>query len=98
MNDKEFAALKPGDQIENVMGNSRGEVVEADKTGVRVCWHGVGQNGAGTARHYSIHSTIWFHWSYAPRDCTGGPCYSEECRRGDQCLGGDYDKIAAGLS
>lgn len=65
MNVQEFAALKAGDQIENPMSHSRGEVVSADKTGVAVRWHGVGQNGAGTIRHYSVQSTIWFHWSKA---------------------------------
>jgi hypothetical protein len=98
MNVQEFAVLKAGDKIENPMSHSRGEVVEANAKGVAVRWFGVGMAGAGTIRHYSAQSTIWFHWSYAPRDCTAGPCYREDCRRGDQCLGGDYDKIAAGVS
>jgi hypothetical protein len=64
----EFNALKPGDKIENVMSNSVGEVVEADKTGVRVRWDGghvvdTALSGLGTLRHYSRYSTIWFHWS-----------------------------------
>jgi len=67
MNLVEFNALKPGDRIENAMSSSVGEVVEADKTGVRISWgkvHGVGV-AAGTTRHYSRYSTIWFHWSKA---------------------------------
>lgn len=93
MNLKEFAALKIGDKIENLMADSKGEVVEVDASGVRVCW-GWKTDAPGATRHYSVNTTIWMHWSYAPRDCASGPCYREDCRRGDQCLGSDYAKIA----
>lgn len=101
MNAKEFAALKEGDILENPMSSSFGKVTKTDKTGVWVLWADSGRkladgDHAGTERHYIFQSTIWFHWTYAPRDCTAGPCYREDCRRGDQCLGGDYAKITAG--
>lgn len=66
MNLVEFNALKPGDKIDNPMSGSRGEVIEADKTGVRVKWgHAHGLDDTGMPRHYSRMSTIWFHWSKA---------------------------------
>lgn len=94
MNIQEFAKLKVGDKIRNEMSNSSGEVVAVDRAGVHVRW------APGTApRHYAAMSTIWFHWSLVEepaRECTAGPCTREDCRNADQCLGGDYDKIARG--
>lgn len=105
MNLTEFNALKPGDRIENAMSGSTGEVVEADSKGVRVAWNEAGRHGGGgkpegALRHYSRFSTIWFHWSKvdADLDCPGlEKCEREDCRRGEQCLGGskaDYDRLA----
>jgi hypothetical protein len=65
LNLAEFNALKPGDKIEiGMLQPTVGEVVEADKTGVRVKWDGTGLHPAyaGAVRHYSRYSTIWFHW------------------------------------
>lgn len=65
MNLIEFNALKPGDKIENAMSNSSGEVVEVFPGIVKVRWiaHGGGAAFDGVPRTYSVHSTIWFHWS-----------------------------------
>lgn len=82
MNFREFAALKTGDKIENPMApNSVAEVVEVTDSGVRIMW-----SGTSTRFFYSVQSTAWMHWTYAPRDCTAGPCYREDCRQGDRCL------------
>lgn len=61
MNLQEFAALKVGDKIENHMSHSSGVVTEVSKTGVHVRW-GV-QAGNIVTFHYSVHGTVWFHWS-----------------------------------
>lgn len=52
---------------------------------------GVIHGSIGEARRMT-----WVKIEYPPRDCTAGPCTRDDCRRADQCLGGDYDKIAAG--
>jgi len=59
MNLQEFAALKPGDKIENLMTSSRGTVAEATDTGVSIVW------GWAETRPvaYSVNSTAWMHWS-----------------------------------
>ncbi len=68
MNLQEFAALKPGDQISNPMGNSRGEVASTDTTGVRIRWLAAGMVAEDAPPqaptwHYSVNSTAWMHWS-----------------------------------
>lgn len=73
MNMKEFAALKPGDIIENHMSYSRGEVVSIDASGVRVRWAGAGMQDNSRSPpipnaptwHYGVNSTAWMHWSVA---------------------------------
>lgn len=95
MNLEEFAALEIGDKIDNPMSQSSGTVTERTQDGVRVRW-GEGTPGRNVLFTYTVNSTAWMHWTYAPRDCTSGPCYREDCRRGDQCLGGDYNKIIKG--
>jgi len=86
---QEFAALKVGDKIENLMSNSRGVVSEVTDSGVRVQWS---RNDQVTriddvmAFTYTVNSTAWMHWTYAPRDCVSGPCYREDCRRSDKCV------------
>jgi hypothetical protein len=95
VNLQEFNALKPGDKIENVMSNSSGEVTEVNQGIVKVRWDGVsnGITAAGALRMYSVHSTIWFHWS-KPEEahCPGlEKCEREDCQRSEQCLGGSID-------
>lgn len=81
MNLIEFNALKPGDKIENAMSNSSGEVTEVSQGIVKVRWNAErlapgGQTGIGLSRTYSVHSTIWFHWSKA--DEPSAPCHDAE--------------------
>lgn len=84
---QEFAALKVGDQIENLMSNSRGVASEVTDKGVRVTWGERYKTPAGIMSFaYTVNSTAWMHWTHAPRDCVSGPCYREDCRRGDKCL------------
>lgn len=94
MNLQQFSKLKVGDRIENPMTQSSGVVTETTDQGIRVRW------GERIERDieftYTVMSTAWMHWALPPRDCTEGPCYRDDCRQGDQCLGGDYDKIVAG--
>lgn len=59
MNLHEFAALKPGDEIENPMSGGRGRITEAKRDGVMVAWGGV----ALVTFHYSVNSTAWTHWN-----------------------------------
>lgn len=60
MNLGEFAALKVGDEIENLMNpGSRGQVTERTERGVCVQW------GVGMSFLYSVNSTAWMHWSNA---------------------------------
>lgn len=64
MNVQEFAKLKVGDVIRNHMSNGRGEVVEVDKSGVRVRWPTAGIDPSKSPTwHYSVQSTAWFHWT-----------------------------------
>jgi hypothetical protein len=58
MNLQQFAALKPGDKIENVFSNSRGEVTEASNRGVSLRW-----SDSSPPFFYSVNSTAWMHWS-----------------------------------
>lgn len=62
MNIKEFAALKPGDKIENPStgGVGTGEVVEATDSGVRVVWGTRHQRE--TRFFYSVVGTSWMNW------------------------------------
>lgn len=107
MNLQQFSALKVGDKIEtSMMGFGdphRGTVSSVSDSGVRVRW------GTSTMEFfYSVNSTAWMHWSHATgvanerwnetmavpaRECSAEPCYREDCRQSDQCLGGDYNKI-----
>lgn len=59
MNLHEFAALKPGDEIENPMSGGRGRITEAKSDGVMVAWGGK----ALVTFHYSVNSTAWMHWN-----------------------------------
>lgn len=58
MNLQEFADLKPGDKVVNLMSGSAGEVVEALPNGVRVSW-----GGNSLPFFYSVQTTAWTHWS-----------------------------------
>lgn len=82
MNLIEFNALKPGDKIENAMSNSSGEVVEVNRGIVKVRWFGSGPTArsllTGSVRTYSVHSTIWFHWSKVEADEPSAPCHDAE--------------------
>lgn len=62
MNLQEFAALKEGDQIENLStGSGPGTIVEVTDSGVRVVW---GQKtGHETRFFYSVVGTSWMNWS-----------------------------------
>lgn len=63
----EFAALKPGDKIENnAFGVNKGEVVGATAGGVRVVWGP--RHGRETVFFYSVNTTAWMHWS-KPEAC-----------------------------
>lgn len=66
MNIEEFAALKPGDEIENLATNSRGKVTEVKPGGVMLAWGG---NTIATF-YYSVNGTAWFQWSKP--EMTGG--------------------------
>lgn len=63
MNIKEFAALKPGDKIENAApgGSSVGEVVEATDSGVRVVWGP--RHDHEKLFFYSVVGTAWYQWN-----------------------------------
>lgn len=58
MNLQEFAALKPGDKVENHFAHTRAEVVEATDSGVRVKW-----SETSPSFFYSVQGTAWMHWS-----------------------------------
>lgn len=90
MNITEFAALKAGDKVVNLMAGSTGEVVEITDQGVKVCWY------AGTApRVYVANSTAWMHWDKieAPRndegmnECCPAGCQHTPCRASAGSLG-----------
>lgn len=93
MNLQQFSALKVGDTIESSMmgfGDPQmGTVSSVSDSGVQVRW------GTSTMQFfYSVNSTAWMHWNKVEaRECSAGPCYREDCRQSDQCLGGDYNKI-----
>lgn len=80
MNLVEFNALKPGDKIENAMSNSSGEVTEVNQGIVKVRWlrdgSGDGTPSLAAVRTYSVHSTIWFHWSKVEEP--SAPCHDAE--------------------
>lgn len=65
MNLHEFAALKPGDEIENPMSGSRGRITEAKRDGVMVAWGWNNRPTPATAPtfFYSVNSTAWTHWN-----------------------------------
>lgn len=63
MNLQQFAALKPGDKVENVFSNSVGEVTEATASGVKVRWGGSGYEFA-----YTVSMTAWMHWDKVPEE------------------------------
>lgn len=61
MNIEEFAALKPGDKIENLMNPGPvGEVTEAAPGGVRIVWGP--RHPKETYFFYSLQTTAWMHW------------------------------------
>lgn len=63
---QEFAALRPGDEIVNPMNpGSRGRIIEATDSGVRLCWL-----GSETRFFYSVNSMAWTHWSVAQPEQT----------------------------
>lgn len=55
----EFAALKPGDTIENPMSGSKGVVADVTAGRVKVAWGGTVQFA------YGVDTTAWMHWSKA---------------------------------
>lgn len=60
MNLQEFAKLKIGSKIENPSTGSKGEIVEATDSGVRVVW---GERGEHETRFfYSVVGTAWMNW------------------------------------
>lgn len=62
MNVQEFAALRPGDKIENAStGSGQGEIVETTDSGVRVVWGS--RNDRETRFFYSVAGTSWMSWS-----------------------------------
>jgi hypothetical protein len=61
MNIKEFAALKPGDRIANLMAGTNGTVTGTDGGGVTVRWDGSGE----MTRYYGAVTTAWMHWTKA---------------------------------
>lgn len=65
MNIQEFAALKEGDTVENVVFGggtaSRGEVASVEPGGVRVVWGP--RHPHETRFFYSVNSTAWMHWT-----------------------------------
>lgn len=61
MNLQEFAALKPGDLIDNHMSGSQGKVTEAAERGVHVAWGG----NSTVTFFYNVAGTAWMHWSKA---------------------------------
>lgn len=101
MNVKEFAALKVGDKVANLMSSSTGEVTEVTDAGVRVRWtqEGASQHGQQPVTFaYPVNSTAWFHWSKAIKcpypEHADGVCRTAGCTD-EQCLGGDYNAMAA---
>jgi preprotein translocase subunit YajC len=58
---KEFAALKPGDRIDNHMSGGHGRIIEAAERGVHVAW---GEETRVTF-FYNVAGTAWMHWSKA---------------------------------
>jgi hypothetical protein len=68
MNLQEFAALKPGDKIENHLSGSSGTITEVKPMGVHVRW-GV-QEGNVVSFFYSVQGTTWFHWTLAEPEMT----------------------------
>lgn len=61
MNVREFAALKPGDKVNNpAAGGGTGEIVEATNSGVRVVWGT--RHEHETRFFYSIVGTAWMSW------------------------------------
>lgn len=69
MNMKEFAALKVGDKVDNLMlGTSTGEIVVVEDEGVRVVWGP--RNPLETRFFYHVNSTAWKHWGKVPNDDT----------------------------
>lgn len=58
MNIQEFAALKPGDKIDNPMSGSNGTVSEVNDRGVFVRW----QHKDALAFFYPVNTTAWMHW------------------------------------
>lgn len=64
MNLQEFAKLKPGHKIENPSTGSKGEIVEATDSGVRVVW---GERNEHEHRFfYSVVGTAWMNWTVQP--------------------------------
>lgn len=63
MNLQEFAKLKLGDKIENPSTGSKGEIVEATDSGVRVVWGDPhDRNNHATKFFYSVVGTAWMNW------------------------------------
>ena len=62
MDIKEFAALKVGDEIENlsVPGSGVGRVCEIKDSGVSIAW---GHGSAAWPFFYSVSGTTWYNWS-----------------------------------
>lgn len=65
MNLRELAALKEGDKIENPSTGSKGVVVEATDSGVRVIWGERYPDAPERERKffYSSVGTAWMNWA-----------------------------------
>lgn len=61
MNAKEFAALKLGDRIENLMAGTAGTITAVDEAGCHVKWDG--GDAPGNVYRYSVTTTAWMHWT-----------------------------------
>lgn len=59
MNLQQFAALKPGDKIENLLSSSKGEIASISDAGVHVAWAG---NHVRTF-FFAAESNAWSHWT-----------------------------------
>lgn len=67
MNAKEFAALKVGDRIENLMAGTAGTITAVNDAGCHVRWDSERRmrlgDAPGNVYHYSVTTTAWMHWT-----------------------------------
>ena len=73
---EQFAALKPGDKIENLAASCTGEVSRLDGKGVWIVW---GQRGpAERPFFYDVQGTHYFQWNLV-NDGTRGQSDAAHC-------------------